>query len=63
MAPPKRSLVNFNERVLCLITCSVHVNRHTGLLDWADDDDFDQTLRAPSKNSAQLHLQNPIANL
>ena len=37
MVPPKRSLFNFNERALCLITSSVHVNRHTGLLEWADE--------------------------
>ena len=62
MIPPKKSLVKFNERALCLFMCSVHVKHHTGLLHGLRNDTLDQNLRASSKQLAQGHLQNQIAN-
>ena len=59
MVPPKRSLGHSNERALCLFICSVLVKQHTGLLEWAEED---QTFRALSKKLAQRHLKNYIEN-
>ena len=33
----KRSLVDINERALCMFICSVHVDQHMGLLDGAEE--------------------------